>query len=417
VFKLKASSKSGFRWVLASLFIEGMMLSLLIWSNLNQLHNSLSTQTQTRLNESTALLQSALSAPLVQMDYATAKAIMTETHQLKGIEYLIVLDRQNNRLIQVGWEDNHPLPKIEHEAFSDESLADNRFDTRIPLTLGGTPLGTLAIGLSTQFYTQARQDALLRSLGIALLELLFSALLLLSLNYWFGKKFIRLTEQAQAIAQGNYAQRLSTSEHHEYDQLVTAFNQMTDAVAQKINQLEAAHDEQKRLNQKVIHLVNFDSLTNVASRYALDSHLNIAINQKQAMSLFLIDLDGFKFINDHFGHHFGDQLLKEFARFISQNTPKDAFLARLSSDEFIVVINETDSKLLSVIANKLCLDIAEHSFQVNRQQLHITSSIGYSRFPDDAKDVRTLLNQADIAMYQAKAAGKNIYRAYISDYE
>jgi hypothetical protein len=85
VFKVKASSKSGLRWVLASLLIEGMMLSLLIWSNLEQLHTSLSAQTQTRLNESTTLLQSALSAPLVQMDYATAKAIMTETQQLKGI--------------------------------------------------------------------------------------------------------------------------------------------------------------------------------------------------------------------------------------------------------------------------------------------------------------------------------------------
>lgn len=393
------------------------MLSLLIWSNLEQLHTSLSAQTQTRLNESTTLLQSALSAPLVQMDYATAKAIMTETQQLKGIEYLVVLDREHNRLIQVGWEGNHPLPKIEHEAFSDESLADNRFDTRIPLTLGGTPLGTLAIGLSTQFYTQARQDALLRSLGIALLELLFSALLLVSLNYWLGKKFIRLTEQAQAIAQGDYAQRLSTSEHQEYDQLVTAFNQMTDAVAQKISQLEIAHDEQKRLNQKVIHLVNYDSLTNIASRYSLDSYLNIAINQKQKIALFLIDLDGFKFINDNFGHQFGDQLLKTFALFLAQNIPQEAFLARLGGDEFIVIINETDSKQLAVIANKLCVAIAEHSFQVNRQQLQITSSIGYSRFPDDAKDVQQLLNQADIAMYRAKAVGKNSYRAYIPDYE
>lgn len=411
----KTSASSGFKWVFASLLIEGMMLSLLIWSNLNQLHVSLLAQTQIRLNESATLLQSALSAPLVQMDYATAKAIMTETQQLEGIVYLVIIDRQNKRLIQVGWDDSAPLPKEEKEPFSDTSLADARFDTRIPLSLGGTTLGTLAIGLSTQFYIQSRQDALLRSIGIALLELLFSALLLLSINYWFGKKFIRLTQQAQAIAAGNYEQRLNTSEHLEYDQLVIAFNQMTDAIAQKINQLESAHSEQKILNQKILRLVNDDSLTLIASRYALDSFLNISINKKQAVSLLLIDLDNFKMINETFGHKTGDQLLKQFAQFLSTEAPENSFIARLNANAFVIVINDTDSKHLANLAGNLCLQISNHDFFAGINVVKLSASIGYSRYPNEAKDVNALLNQADDAMYQAKAAGKNIYRAYNPD--
>ncbi len=408
----KLSSLSGFKWVLASLAIEGIMLSLLIFSNLNQLHNSLSTQTQVRLNESSALLQSALSAPLVQMDYATAKAIMTETQQLKGIEYLVILDRQNKHLIQVGWSNDKPLPPIENDPFSDKALVDARFDTRIPLSLESISLGTLAIGLSTQFYIQARKDALMRSIGIALLELFFSALLLLSLNYWFGKKFIRLTQQAQAIANGDYEQRLNTSEHREYDQLVLAFNQMTDAVSQKIMQLEAAHDEQKKLNQKILHLVNYDDLTHIASRYALDSYLNQTINQKKELSLLLSDLDNFKSINDIYGRQIGDQLLKQFAQQLQGYVPKDSFISRLEGDKFVAVLTETDPKRLLSIVSALSFQLANHVFIIGSLNLQISVSIGYSRFPFEAKNSANLVNQAEIAMYQAKAAGKSTHCGY-----
>ncbi len=409
------TASSGLRWVVASLLIESIMLSLLIWSNLNQLHSSLSTQTQIRLNESSALLQSALSAPLVQMDYATAEAIMLETHKIEGIVYLVVLDRHNQRLISVNWDDKIPLPRVEKDPFNSNSLADARFDTRIPLMLGDTPLGTLAMGLSTQFYIQARADALTRSMAIALLELLFSALLLLSLNYWFGKKFIRLTEQAKTIANGNYHQHLSTSEHREYDQLVVAFNQMSDAISHKMEQLESAYDEQKRLNQKILQLVNNDHLTQLPNRYALDSYLNQLINTKQPHALLLIDMDNFKHINEQSGHHVGDQLLKAFAKQLQQFMPEDTFIARLNGDEFVIAVSETEPKRLSAIASSLCLNIANHPFLSASQSFTIEISIGYSRFPHEAKDARNLLNQADIAMYQAKAAGRNSYRAYQAD--
>lgn len=388
------------------------MLSILIMSNLSHLHNSLLAQTTIRLNESSVLLQSALSAPLVQMDYATAKAIMTETKGLEGIEYLVILDREGHRLIQVGWSDAEALPQQEDAPFSENALHDARFDTRIPLALDGMPLGTLAMGLSTKFYIDARKEALVRSIAIALLELLFSALLLTSLNYWLGKKFNRLTQQAQAIANGDYSQRLSVSEHHEYDQLVHSFNQMTDAIADKITQLENAHNEQKQLNRKIIHLVNHDNLTQISSRYALDSYLNQAINKKQSLALFLLDLDGFKLINDAHGHSVGDQLLKQFAQQLKKYAPQDAFIARLGGDEFVIILNDTEPKHLSAMASYLCLQLSSHLFQINTVDIQLSISIGYSRFPNEAKDAGNLLNQADIAMYQAKNAGKQTYRAY-----
>lgn len=411
MFNAKAMS-SGLKWILTSLFIESIMLSLLIWSNLEQLNTSLSAQTQTRLNESSVLLQSALSAPLVQMDYATAKAIMKETQQVEGLVYLVVLDRQNRRLISVGWDEQTPLPQVETDPFNPNALSDARFDTRIPLKLGDTPLGTLAIGLSTQFYIQARKDALMRSMAIAFLELLFSALLLLSLNYWFSKKFVLLTEQAKSIAQGNYQQKLSPSEHHEYDQLVMAFNQMSDAIALKIEQLESAHDAQKQLNQKITHLATHDNLTTLPNAHALDSYLNQQVNNQQPCSLFLMDLDNFKRINDTFGHHSGDQLLMTFSQLLKQHAPDNAFVARLHGDEFVMVLPETEPKQLSAVASTLCHQIANHTIHINAQLFHLGMSIGYSRFPNEAPDARSLMNQADIAMYRAKTAGKNIYRAY-----
>jgi len=412
VLSKSVTFSAGVKWILASLFLEGVMLSLLIWNNQIQLHNSLSTQTQIRLNESTTLLQSALAAPLVQMDYATAKSIMNETQTQNGIVYLIVLDRQNNRLIDVGWSPQTPLPRIEASPFSPESLSDGRFDTRIPINLNNIPLGHLALGLSTEFYLQARQESLERSLLIAFLELFFSAILLLSLNYWFSIKFKQLTKQAQAIAQGNYALKLSNSEHREYDLLVDAFNQMGDAISDKITQLESAHAEQQKLNQNILHLVNHDSLTGIASRYSLDSYLNIALHHRKELGLFLLDIDGFKTINDTFGHQVGDQLLKQFALKLQQSAPENAFVARLGGDEFVIVVELSDERQLSAIAGHLCLVIPNSTFIIGTHHLHVTSSIGYSRAPLEAKTVNSLLNQADVAMYQAKAAGKSTYRAY-----
>jgi CheY-like chemotaxis protein/HAMP domain-containing protein len=244
---------TGIKWIIASLFIESIMLMLLIGSNLNQLTTTLHDQTQQRLNENAISLQSALSAPLAQMDYATVEAIMKETVDLQGITYLVVLDLNQKQIANVGWPKATPFPPAEKSAFSEASLADARFDTRVSLSMLGNPLGTLMLGLSTQFYIDARHEALVRSVSIALIELLLSAALLLGINRWLNKKFSQIAQQAQAIANGNYAQRLDTGNQHDYDQLTSAFNRMAEAVETRIGALDKANRVKSEFLSSISH--------------------------------------------------------------------------------------------------------------------------------------------------------------------
>jgi len=249
MFKLNTGTK----WIIASLFIESVMLLLLICSNLNQLTTTLHDQTQQRLNENAISLQSALSAPLAQMDYATAEAIMKETVTLQGITYLAVLDLNQKQIANVGWPKTTPFPPVETSAFSDKALADGRFDTRVPLSMLGNPLGTLLLGVSTQFYIDARHEALVRSVGIALVELLLSAALLFGINRWLSKKFNAIEIQAKAIADGRYDHRLTIGNHHEYDALTTAFNRMAETIEDRINALDKANRVKSEFLTSISH--------------------------------------------------------------------------------------------------------------------------------------------------------------------
>ncbi len=243
---------TGTKWIIASLFIEGLMLSLLISNNLSHLSQTLQEQTQHRLTENALFLQSALSAPLIQMDYATVEAIMKETQALEGIEYLIIKDTADQVILNVGWSEKLPIPTAEKEPFSASALADARFDHLIPLSLFGSPLGSLLIGHSTRFYIDAYHEAFTRSILIALLELSLSAFLLLLINHWLRRQFSRITQQAHAIANGDYKQRLVVDDR-QYDELGQTFNQMAETIEQRILALQHANEVKSQFLATMSH--------------------------------------------------------------------------------------------------------------------------------------------------------------------
>ena len=139
------------------------------------------------------------------------------------------------------------------------------------------------------------------------------------------------------------------------------------------------------------------------------------------LALLFIDLDGFKEINDGYGHDAGDHLLVTFAQrlgkclrrsdTIARHDGADA-AARLGGDEFVVLIDEfEDVSKLRIIAQKI-LAAASKPFDLAGPQGRVSASIGISVYPDDGTDIETLTKCADSAMYRAKQAGKNTYRYY-----
>jgi len=159
-----------------------------------------------------------------------------------------------------------------------------------------------------------------------------------------------------------------------------------------------------------------DPLTGLPNRVAFNQQLPLAIAQaersRSQMAVMFLDLDRFKNINDTLGHAIGDELLIQATQRLSHGLRKNDMLARWGGDEFTLILSAIDSpEEAAAVAQRLANQL-KPSFLIGDQELYITSSMGIAIHPTDGQDVTTLLQNADAAMYAAKADGRNTYRFY-----
>jgi diguanylate cyclase (GGDEF)-like protein/PAS domain S-box-containing protein len=154
------------------------------------------------------------------------------------------------------------------------------------------------------------------------------------------------------------------------------------------------------------HQAMHDALTGLPNRTYLFEALETAVVNAQAKTtmsaLMLMDLDRFKEVNDTFGHHFGDALLKQVAFRLQNQMRTGDVVARLGGDEFAVVLPSTADAHSTAITARRILNTLEQPFVVEGQVLEVGASIGIALYPEHGSDARTLLRRADVAMYDAK---------------
>ena len=169
-------------------------------------------------------------------------------------------------------------------------------------------------------------------------------------------------------------------------------------------------------NQQTFHQAYHDVLTGLPNRAHLNKQLeeemNRARNGEAAGAVMFIDLDDLKVVNDHFGHTSGDSVIIAAGQDIVRALGQGAFVARVGGDEFVVILSgEDDLRRISEAANRLVAGI-RREFEVGGQTIQMTSSVGVTLYPADGDQVEELLKNADVAMYAAKAGGKNCWRFY-----
>ena len=169
-------------------------------------------------------------------------------------------------------------------------------------------------------------------------------------------------------------------------------------------------------DEKLYRQAYFDSLTNLPNRQLLEDRLDQYIihahRDNQIIGVLYIDLDRFKNINDTLGHNIGDKLLQDTAERLTRCVRETDTVARLSGDEFIVVLsNIAEPKDARIIAEHIIARISE-SFNINLHEIFITPSIGIALYPSDGTNTEELLKHADAAMYQAKQSGRGRYKFY-----
>jgi diguanylate cyclase (GGDEF)-like protein/PAS domain S-box-containing protein len=171
----------------------------------------------------------------------------------------------------------------------------------------------------------------------------------------------------------------------------------------------------RQSQDKLDHMAHHDPLTSLPNRLLFHDRLNHALQRatrvQQQLAVLFIDLDRFKNVNDTLGHHVGDELLKQVALALAGQLREGDTLARLGGDEFIVLLENVDAFGAGHVAEKL-VTMFEQPFIVADYELFVTGSVGISVFPDDAADLNLLIRNADVAMYQAKARGRNGYQFY-----
>ncbi|MDP1870014.1 MAG: GGDEF domain-containing protein [Gallionella sp.] len=175
---------------------------------------------------------------------------------------------------------------------------------------------------------------------------------------------------------------------------------------------EITHRRQKHL----FDLAHFDQLTGLPNRTLLLDRLSqgisVANRTERAISLLFIDLDGFKHVNDSYGHTIGDCLLKEVATRLLSCLREGDTAARMGGDEFVVILLESNIERAVSVANRI-LNILRAHYEFGKKDIScISASIGIAEHPYHADDVNALLTAADKAMYQAKNSGKDQIAIY-----
>ncbi|WP_233492833.1 GGDEF and EAL domain-containing protein [Chromobacterium sp. ATCC 53434] len=174
--------------------------------------------------------------------------------------------------------------------------------------------------------------------------------------------------------------------------------------------------QRKEAEARLQFLANHDPLTGLPNRSRLtaelDGELGRMAGEGGRLAVMFIDLDRFKLINDSFGHQAGDQLLCEIARRLDRVVGERGMLARLGGDEFTLLMSGFDGHpQLAGMASDILAELGR-PLTLEAHEVFITGSIGISVFPHDGRDARTLLKNADVAMYRAKDAGKNTYQFF-----
>lgn len=174
--------------------------------------------------------------------------------------------------------------------------------------------------------------------------------------------------------------------------------------------------ERKRYESQLIKLAHFDTLTGLGNRAKLHQEIEFLIKKSHRnaapFAVLFGDIDHFKQINDGLGHEAGDQLLKIIARRLQKTLRHEDSVCRLGGDEFVILLQDvTKFEAVVAVTDKLIKKVRK-PIKLGNNRVHVGMSFGIALYPTDGNDAKTLLRNADSALYDAKAKGRNCYQLY-----
>ncbi|RZJ10903.1 MAG: EAL domain-containing protein [Rubrivivax sp.] len=282
-------------------------------------------------------------------------------------------------------------------------LGDERLRARfVPLLAGDQRLGVLLLRSLDAALAPYRQLQLVL-LGLTVLGVAVFALVSVLLARGISGPITALSGSARRLERGDYDTPVpSASGLYEVNKLAVALESMREGI--------------RRRDAQVAHLAYVDQLTLLPNRARFAEFLRDHLRYSDAPgAVLMLDLDRFKHVNDVLGHDVGDRLLQSVAeRLRALCASSNALLARLSGDEFAILMPQTDSRMASEAALEILKDF-ENPLHIDNETIDLGAGIGIALFPDHGLDVNVLLGRAELAMYAAKTrqCGSLIYHAQL----
>lgn len=265
-----------------------------------------------------------------------------------------------------------------------------------PILMNGEYLGVIVISADTNSLNEQKNRYILIASTVLFISLVLAYLLNWQLQKRLTAPISDLINLVSYVARNKkYHRRLDSARDDEIGDLTLGVNTMLDTIE--------AHETQ------LFQRANYDELTQLPNRHLLMERLthgiNTATRNKTEIALLFLDLDRFKVVNDSLGHRVGDELLVQVAGKLVNTLRKSDSISRWGGDEFVMLLeNIKDVEDIDNIVEKIVEELAKPTM-TGGHLLHVSTSIGIARFPQDGDDSVSLLKHADISMYRAKAQG------------
>jgi diguanylate cyclase (GGDEF)-like protein len=301
------------------------------------------------------------------------------------------------------------------------SISGNNLSALVHIGEQTLPIGYLLIVNDLEKpLSQSKLDLLSSTLPFVLMVMLIGILVLRWLNTKMLSPFSALARLAKKIKQTNdYTIKINVNGKKEVQALSSEFSSMMETIYGEEVKNKKYTVQLMRQRKDMERLANFDTLTGLPNRLSfmdtLQAQLETALFQRTNPALFYIDLDGFKDVNDTYGHDLGDSLLKHVSKRIRSHLKEHDIVARLGGDEFVVLLVDTLTE--QQLKEKADVFIRELSstFKLDDWEVQVSASIGIAYAKSGDYQVGQVVSNADIAMYRAKLDGKNTYRLFTED--
>jgi diguanylate cyclase (GGDEF)-like protein len=376
-----------------------VIMSGLLYSNSNEDYkNNLIEVMQGKIT----LLAASSSSALLFDDKQVATHLLSHLKLYRATRYAQIYDANLNVFAEYkrsGESIDMPIGNFNQNAF----FKNQNIYLSHQIMMGDEKLGVIVISADTISLQNQQQRYIL----IAALVFLGSFLLTYILN-WRLQKLLNapITDLIELVGyvadKKKYHKRLNNNRNDEIGKLILGVNTMLNTIEKHESQLYNSS--------------NYDDLTKLPNRHLLTERLSHGIStaerNRSELALLFLDLDRFKIINDSLGHYVGDQLLVQVATKLTKLLSQSDSVFRWGGDEFVVVleniqkIEDVESfvrKIMNELSNPIHLD---------NHLLHVSTSIGITRYPKDGTDSVSLIKHADISMYQAKVQGPGHYRYF-----